>query len=256
MIRFEDDALFDSASTSARRDPLGPEVEIAAPLSRAPASLPAAFRPREKILARGASHLSRAELLALVLGTGTRGEPAARTAERLLRRHGLRGLSELPASALSDERGIGRAGAGRLAAVFEIGRRLYRADPASERPKLTRPGEVYRLVADLARAKKEHLLGLYLDAQNGLIHRETLSVGSLNTTRTHPREILYPAIQHLALGFILVHNHPSGGLDPSDEDVAFTRGVQRAGEIMGIELYDHVIVAKGGYASLRERGVL
>ena len=112
----------------------------------------------------------------------------------------------------------------------------------------------FALTRDLAHAKKEHLLGLYLDAQNGLIHRETISVGSLNTTRTHPREILYPAIAHLALGFILVHNHPSGSLDPSDEDVAFTRAVHRAGETVGIELYDHLIVAKGGFTSLRERG--
>ena len=110
------------------------------------------------------------------------------------------------------------------------------------------------MTRDLANAKKEHLIGLYLDSQNGLIHRETISVGSLNTTRSHPREILYPAIAHLALGFILVHNHPSGSLDPSDEDIAFTRGVHRAGETVGIELYDHLIIAKSGFTSLRERG--
>ena len=113
------------------------------------------------------------------------------------------------------------------------------------RPRLTRPKEVF---------KQEHLLGLYLDAQNGLTHMETVSIGSLNTTRTHPREILYPAILHLAFGFILAHNHPSGSLDPSDEDIAFSRAVHRAGELVGIELYDHLIVTKGGFTSLRERG--
>ena len=113
---------------------------------------------------------------------------------------------------------------------------------------------MFTLTRELGHAKKEHLLGLYLDAQNGLIHRETISVGSLNTTRTHPREILYPAIAHLALGFIPVHNHPSGSLDPSDEDVQFTRAIHRAGETVGIELYDHLIVARGGFTSLRERG--
>ncbi len=97
---------------------------------------------------------------------------------------------------------------------------------------------------------------LYLDAQNLLVHQETISIGSLNTTRTHPREILHPAVVHLALGFILVHNHPSGCLDPSPEDVEFTHSIKRAGELMGIELYDHVIVARGGYTSLRERGIL
>ena len=99
-------------------------------------------------------------------------------------------------------------------------------------------------------------MGLYLDAQNGLLHSETISVGSLNTTRTHPREILYPAIVHLAFGFFLAHNYSSGSLDPSDEDVAFIRAVQRAGELVGIELYDHLIVTATGFTSLRERGAL
>jgi DNA repair protein RadC len=121
---------------------------------------------------------------------------------------------------------------------------------------VSKPKDAYLQVRDLGRARKEHLVGLYLDAQNGVLQRETLSVGSLNTTRTHPREILYPAIVHLALGFILAHNHPSGCLEPSEEDVEFTRAVQRAGELMGIELHDHLIVTRGGYTSLKERGVL
>ena len=89
-----------------------------------------------------------------------------------------------------------------------------------------------------------------------MLHRETISIGSLNTTRTHPREILYPALVHLALGFILAHNHPSGCLDPSPEDIEFTRAVQRAADLMGIELYDHLIVAGEGYTSMRERGLV
>jgi DNA repair protein RadC len=115
---------------------------------------------------------------------------------------------------------------------------------------------VFKEVRHIGALRKEHLVGLYLDAQNGLLHSETISVGSLNTTRTHPREILYPAIVHLAFGFILAHNHPSGSLDPSDEDVAFSRAVQRAGELVGIELYDHLIVTATGFTSLRERGAL
>ncbi len=99
-------------------------------------------------------------------------------------------------------------------------------------------------------------MGIYLDAQNAVIHRETLSIGSLNTTRTHPREILYPAVRHLALGFILAHNHPSGCPDPSTEDVEFTAAIRRASELFGIELYDHLIVTGAGFTSLRERGLL
>lgn len=123
------------------------------------------------------------------------------------------------------------------------------------RPRVTRPREAYEALGYLRSARKEHLVGLYLDAANGVIARETISIGGLNTTLTHPREILFPAITNLALGFILAHNHPSGGVEPSDEDITFTRAVHRAGELLGIELYDHLIVARDGFTSLRERGV-
>jgi DNA repair protein RadC len=221
---------------------------------RAPADLPRALRPREKLASAGPGALSAVELIALVVGSGSRGEPVQRIAARLLRRHGLAGLADLEADALRGEPGLGVAGASRLAACCELGRRIYRSE--GERRTIGGPAAAHREVRHLGRAKKEHLVGLYLDAQNGLLHRETISVGSLNTTRTHPREILYPAIAHLAMGFILAHNHPSGCLDPSAEDVEFTRAVRRAGELMGIELYDHLVVARGGFVSLRERGLL
>jgi DNA repair protein RadC len=187
--------------------------------------------------------------LALVIGSPT-------TAQGLVRRHGIPGLAALPLDSWRRQPGIGRARSARLSAVFELGRRAYSTAAEAARPRLTRPADAFKEVRHIGDLKKEHLVGLYLDAQNGLLHVETISVGSLNTTRTHPREILYPAITHLALGFILAHNHPSGGLDPSEEDVAFSRSVQRAGEIVGIEMYDHLIVTATGYTSLRERGAL
>lgn len=211
-------------------------------------TLPRAHRPREKAFARGVASLGATELLELQVGS-------ARIAERLVRRHGLAGLGALTPAAWTQEVGIGPALAARLASAFELGRRGAGAGDVERRPTITRPKDAWALTRELGRAKKEHLVGLYLDAQNGLIHKETISIGSLNTTRSHPREILYPALLHLALGFLLVHNHPSGSLDPSDEDVAFTRGVHRAGETVGIELYDHLIVTSGGFTSLRERGV-
>ncbi len=204
---------------------------------------------RSKMLRRGAPALSSTELLAVVLG----GRSAERSAARLVRRHGIAGLRVLAPGDILKE--IPNAGGLRLAAALELHRR-FRVEEKHERRKIARPAEVYAEVRDIRHARKEHLVGLYLDAQNNLLHREVLSVGTLNTTRTHPREILYPAIEHLAQGFILAHNHPSGCVEPSEEDVEFTRSVQRAGELMGIELYDHVIVSENGYTSLRERGVL
>ncbi len=223
---------------------------------RSPRDLPKALRPREKIFRTGPAALTRGELLTLVLGTGNRKEPACVVAERLLRKHGLPALAELPPVDLATAPGIGKAFAARLSAVFELGRRVHGCRKTADRPRITRPELVFKQVRKLASARKEHLVGLYLDAQNGLIHQETITIGTLNTTRTHPREILYPAVVHMALGFVLVHNHPSGCLDPSPEDIEFTKAVQRASDLMGVELYDHLIVAGDGYTSLRERGVL
>ncbi len=203
---------------------------------------------RERLAKLGPKALSATDLLCLVSGS-------PRAAKTLVRRHGLEGLVRLSAEGWRKERGIGEAAAARLTAVFELGRRAYGAHNG-ERPTISRPNQAFQQVRHLAGLKKEHLVGLYLDAQNGLLHKETISMGALNTTRTHPREILHPAVVHLALGFILVHNHPSGCLDPSPEDLEFTRAVGRAGELMGIELYDHLIVASSGFTSMRERGLL
>lgn len=210
---------------------------------------------RTKLRLRGPRALTPAELLQVVIGGASRCASPGAAADRLLRTNGIDGLAAFDAHAWRKHAGIGPVAASRITAAFELGRRAASC-PSEGRPPIARPGAAYRHVRHLGRAKKEHLVGLYLDAQNGLLHRETISIGSLNTTRTHPREILHPAILHMALGFILAHNHPSGSLDPSPEDLEFTRQVARAGEIMGIELYDHLIVAGERFVSLRERGVL
>jgi DNA repair protein RadC len=237
---------------------LGQDQRPVFPWEDSPADheLPRAFEPRGKLLSRGPRALSQAELLALVLGSGRAESRGSTLARRLVHRHGLRGLAERPLESWRADPEVGPATVARLVAVFELARRAYGVDSQVSRPRLNGPRQVFRQVRRLARAKKEHLIGLYLDAQNGLIHRETISIGSLNTTRTHPREILFPAVSHLAIAFILVHNHPSGCPDPSPEDLDFTRYVRRASEMMGIELYDHLIVAGRGYTSFRERGLL
>src|SRR3989454_5506438 len=217
--------------------------------------LPRALRPREKMIRDGPKALSNVELLAVILGTGTRKDNVLRIAERLIRRHGLASLPGLSVREWTASPGVGVAGACRLAALFELARRIEKT-ASREAVRITGPSEVYGQAKDLCEAKKEHLVGFYLDSQNHLLARETLSIGSLNTTRTHPREVLHPAITHLALGFILVHNHPSGTLVPSSDDIEFTRAIGRSGELMGIPLYDHVIVSRAGYVSLKEKGLL
>ncbi|MFQ5767107.1 MAG: DNA repair protein RadC [Acidobacteriota bacterium] len=217
--------------------------------------MPPASRPREKLLVRGVGALRDADLLALLLGGGTKEENVLKIASRLLRKHGRRGLLALDASGWMAEKGIGPARAARLLAGLELGRRGVQRELA-EPPQIVTPAAVFQQVRHLARARKEHLVGLYLDSQNRLLAVETLSIGSLNTTRTHPREILEPALRHLALGFILVHNHPSGSLVPSSEDMEFTRGVARAAALMDLLLHDHLVISRRGYVSLKEQGLM
>jgi len=215
---------------------------------------PTVLRPRDKLLRFGVRGLSHAELLAILLGTGVRGQNVITIAEDLVSKYGAASLPSLSLKDWASNRGVGRVKASRILASFELGRRL--AAPPADEPRVSSPAEAYTLVRDLKTARKEHLVALYLDAQNRLIRRETVSIGGLNTTRTHPREVLQPAIVHSALAFVLVHNHPSGSLDPSRDDVEFTRTMARAGELMGISLYDHLIVSARGYVSLKEKGLL
>ncbi len=217
--------------------------------------LPPALRPRERLRSRGPSGLTSPELLAILLNTGTRRISVLQLADRLIRKYGLQRLATLDHAEWCANHGIGSARACQLLAAFELVRRCRDRIPEHV-VRITSPQEAYAQVRELGRVRREHLVGLYLDAQNCLLHRETLSIGTLNTTRTHPREVLQPAIVHHALGFILVHNHPSGNLTPSQDDVSFTRAMRKAAEIMGIELYDHLVVARGGFVSLREKGLL
>ncbi|MGH9869850.1 MAG: RadC family protein [Candidatus Polarisedimenticolia bacterium] len=217
--------------------------------------LPRGLQPREKLQKQGERALSNAELMAIALGSGTRARNVIKLAEALLRKYGFDALPNLPLEEWRTNAGIGRVKACQLKAAFELGRRAF-APKDDERPALSSPRQAWAQVKDLARARKEHLVALYLDAQNHLIARETISIGSLNTTRTHPREILQPAIACSALNFILVHNHPSGSLTASQDDLDFTRAIQRASELIGIGLYDHIIVSSNGFVSLKEKGLL
>jgi len=219
--------------------------------SRTP-ELPA-FRPRERLRQSGAESLADAELLALVLGSGVAGRSAARTG-RLLARHHPSELAGWPLARWLGVSGVGPARAAALVAAFELGRRAHARPPC--RAPIRGPEDVLAHVRDLPRARREHFVVLLLNARHELERRETVSIGSLNASIVHPREVFLPAILHSAASVVLVHNHPSGDPEPSEEDLSITRRLIEVGEIVGIGILDHVIVAARGTVSFRARQLL
>jgi len=212
-------------------------------------------RPREKLLSRGVGVLSDVELLCAVLGSGCGRDGVLAVARRLVEALGLDGLASADAGALKKVKGIGPARACQLAAALELGRRAFQPVDDSV-PVVTGPESAYALVRDLGRKKREHFVALYLNARNALISRETISIGSINASLVHPREVFHPAIRDLAANLIVAHNHPSGDTTPSREDVDLTRRLVKAGELMGVEVLDHLVVAERGFTSLKTRGLM
>lgn len=210
--------------------------------------------PRNRLLQEGLSALNDAELLALMFGTGSRGAPAVQLAERLLVARGLTGLSTTDPQDLCVERGIGPAKAAQIAACFELGRRRYGRDEGVVLIK--GPEDVYAATSDLRGARKEHFVTFHLNARNQVIARETVSIGSLNASIVHPREVYEPALRNSAASIILVHNHPSGETDPSDDDLALTRRLVSVGDLLGIAIVDHIIVSRRGFTSFKQQGYI
>ena len=222
--------------------------------AREPAGLGArALRPREKMRARGAGALSDAELIALVLGSGGARRSALAIGRALARRRPAE-LAVWPAARWLLVPGVGPARAAALAAAFELGRRA--AERGASGSAIRGPDDVLSQVRDLPRARKEHFVVLLLNARHEVQGRETVSIGSLNASIVHPREVFLPAILHSAASVVLVHNHPSGDPEPSEEDLSITRRLVQVGELVGIGVLDHVIVAERGVVSLRARQML
>jgi DNA repair protein RadC len=214
---------------------------------------PRALRPREKLLRAGAAALEDAELLALVLGSGIAGRSASRIG-RLVARRTPRELGRWTAMRWLRVPGVGPARAAALVAAFELGRRAQERGAAGA--PIRGPEDVLAQVRDLSRARKEHFVVLLLNARHEMQCRETVSIGSLNASIVHPREVFLAAILHSAASVVLVHNHPSGDPEPSEEDLSITRRLVQVGDLVGIGVLDHVIVAERGVVSLRSRGLL
>ncbi len=219
--------------------------------------LPRLERPRERLQKFGVDALSAAELLALVLGRGVRRNPVMNMAQELLNTFGsIKGISEATIEELSRVRGIGLAKAAQLKASFELARRqdLER----EEKPISVRnPQDVARAVRSSIRDKaKEHFKLVLLNTRNTIVRVVTISVGTLNASLVHPREVFKEAIRATASSVILAHNHPSDDTEPSEDDIRLTKRLVDVGRLMGIEVLDHIIVTKKGYLSFKEKGLM
>ncbi|MBE3575428.1 MAG: DNA repair protein RadC [Firmicutes bacterium] len=219
--------------------------------------LPPLERPREKLHARGVAALSDSELLAVCLHTGTSDESALALADRLLARFGgLRGLASVQPDELCAVRGVGPAKAARVAAALELGRRLAYQE-AAQRVTLPTPEAVARfMMPEMRFLEKEHFRVILLDTKNQVIEVHLVSVGTLSSSLVHPRELFRQSIRRGCASVILVHNHPSGDPTPSPEDIQVTRRLQAAGELLGIDVLDHIIIGDNKYVSLRQQGLM
>lgn len=212
-------------------------------------------RPREKLEKLGVSALREEELLAIMLGTGTSGKDVLSLSKELLKKYDGKKLLRISLEELKSKKGIGSAKASVLLAAFELTKRFLEND-SNTIPAVKTPQDVLAQVHEIRSRKKENFVVLYLNARNQLIHREFVSIGSLDSTVVHPREVFAPAIQNSSASVILTHNHPSGDCQPSSEDIELTKRLVAAGELLGIEVLDHLIVSNSGYLSMREKGLM
>jgi len=215
--------------------------------------LPKIDRPREKLEKYGPERLSDSELLAILLRTGSEGVNVVELANKILRKFSGVGLAKASVKELKNTFGLGSAKACEVVACFELGRRLLQN---KQSVLLLSPQDIWDQLKDIRDNKKEHFVIFFLDARNQEIKREIISIGSLNANLVHPREVFEPAVRHLAAQVIIAHNHPAGDLDPSDHDIEITKRLSEAGEVLGIELVDHIIVTKNGFTSFKEKQLL
>ncbi|MDI3480495.1 MAG: repair protein RadC [Tepidanaerobacteraceae bacterium] len=222
--------------------------------------LPKEERPRERMERYGAQVLSDAELLAVLIRTGTASESALMLAHRILKgngtKSGLAFVADCSIEELSKIRGIGLAKSVQIKAAVELGRRI--SSYSGRNPVIINtPADVKHLLMEEMRfLEKEHFKVILLNIKNHVISVEEISVGSLNSSIVHPREVFKPAIRRSSASIILVHNHPSGDPTPSREDLAITKRLVDAGKLLGIDVIDHVIIGNGIYISMREKGII
>jgi DNA repair protein RadC len=218
--------------------------------------LPLEERPRERLIKQGPKSLSNAELLAIILRTGNKKENVIDLSKRVLNNHNLKSLSRRGVNNLKKTLGIGEAKACQIIACFELGRRLASFNE-DRKPKINSARDVAKIfIPEMSSLKKEYFIGIYLNSRRRIIKEETLFIGGLESSLIHPREIFQVALNESAAALILLHNHPSGEPNPSDEDSEVTKQIVNAGEILGIDVLDHIIIGNKRYFSFREKNLL
>lgn len=208
-------------------------------------------RPREKLEMKGSQVLRDEELLAIILRTGYKGKSVLEVAKGILKKYRGEKLASLSFEELRKIKGVGLSRAASLIAAFELSKRIFNKGEQAL-PKIEKPEDVIAQVTYLRDKKKEYFVALYLNARNQLIHKETVSIGNLNASLVHPREVFQPAITFSAASIILVHNHPSGDCQPSEDDLELTKKLIQAGEIIGIEILDHLVLSREIFLSFKE----
>lgn len=219
--------------------------------------LPENERPREKLLRYGADALSNSELLAIILRTGSSSENILNLSSRILKETGgLNGLMECSADEFMSLKGIGEAKASQLLALAELTKR-FKSFRSGDEYKIAEPKDAALLVLESMRyLKKEYLKIIMLNTKNVVISIKDVSVGSLNSSIVHPREVFCEAIKKSSASIIICHNHPSGDPTPSGEDINVTRRLKECSSLLGVDLLDHIIIGNGTYISLKEKGIL
>ena len=209
-------------------------------------------RPREKLEKYGTDKLTNPELLAVLLGSGIKGLNVFELSKKTVKLIEKIGSDKIGLEDLLKEKGLGKTKALQVIAALEFGKRLN----SEQKPEILTPEDVWKLCADIRNAKKEHFVVFYLDTQSKLIERQIISIGTLNASLVHPREVFEPAVSLRANSLIVAHNHPSGDLEPSEDDTAVTKRLVEAGKILGIELIDHIIVTISSFLSLKDKGLI
>lgn len=200
--------------------------------------LPKVNMPREKLEKYGTEKLQDYELLAILLGSGIKNLNVLELSRRILKILAKDGVDKITFEQLLKIRGLGKAKASQIVAVIELGKRLQ----SNRNQEILSPEDIWKSCADFRDSKKEHFVAFFLDTQSRMIERQIISIGTLDASIVHPREVFEPAITLHAASIILVHNHPSRSLDPSSADIALTRRIVEAGKILGISLQEHIIV--------------